>query len=51
MSTLRSDNIVGRDQQKAPTFPKGATVTGVVTATTFDGNLTGNVTGLSLIHI
>ena len=45
MSTLRSDNIVGRDQQKAPTFPKGATVTGVVTATTFDGNLTGNVTG------
>ena len=45
MSTLRSDNIVGRDQQNAPNFPKGAIVTGVATATTFDGNVSGNVTG------
>ena len=26
-------------------------IAGIVTATTFSGNLTGNVTGLSLIHI
>ena len=45
MSTLRSDNIVGRDQQSSPSFPKGAVVTGVATATTFKGNLEGNVTG------
>ena len=45
MSTLRSDNIVGRDQQSSPIFPKGAVVTGVATATTFKGNLEGNVTG------
>ena len=45
MSTLRADNIIGRDQQSAPSFPKGAVVTGVTTATTFSGNLTGNVTG------
>ena len=29
----------------APDFPNGATVTGVVTATSFSGNVTGNVTG------
>ena len=45
MSTLRSDNIVGRDQQSSPNFPKGAVVIGVATATTFKGNLEGNVTG------
>ena len=38
MSTLRSDNIVGRDQQSSPSFPKGAVVTGVITATTFKGD-------------
>ena len=38
MSTLRSDNIVGRDQQSSPSFPKGAVVTGVITASTFKGD-------------
>ena len=45
MSTLRSDNIVGRDQQSSPNFPKGAVVSGVTTSNTFVGELTGNVTG------
>ena len=42
MSTLRADNIVGRDQQSSPNFPKGAVVTGVTTAATFAGDLQGN---------
>ena len=45
MSTLRSDNIVGRDQQSSPNFPKGAVIAGVATATTFKGGVEGNVTG------
>ena len=42
MSTLRSDNIVARDGSNSPTFPKGAVVTGVVTATSFSGDISGN---------
>ncbi len=45
MSTLRSDNIVGRDQQSSPSFPKGVVIAGVATATTFKGGVEGNVTG------
>ena len=44
MSTLRADNISNRQGGGAPTFPNGAVVSGVLTATTFDGNLNGTVT-------
>ena len=42
MSKIQVDDIVNRDDNGAPSFPYGAIVTGVVTATSFDGNLTGN---------
>jgi len=45
MSILRADSIRDRAGTGAPDFPNGATVTGVVTATSFSGNITGNVTG------
>ena len=45
MSILRADSIRNRAGTGAPDFPNGATVTGVVTATSFSGNITGNVTG------
>ena len=44
MSSIIADTIKGRSG-KASDFPEGATVTGVVTSTTFKGALTGNVTG------
>ena len=47
MSTLRADTIRNREGSGAPSFPNGAVVTGVVTATSFSGALTGNVTGNS----
>ena len=37
MSILRYDTIKNRAGTGAPDFPNGATVTGVVTATTFKG--------------
>ena len=42
MSILRADSIRNRAGTGAPDFPNGATVTGVVTATSFSGNVTGN---------
>ena len=45
MSKLQVDDIVDKDDVSAPTFSKGAIVTGVTTSTSFSGNLTGNVTG------
>ena len=47
MSRIRADRIVNRTASGAPTFPNGAVVTGVATATTFSGNLSGNATGLT----
>jgi len=41
MSKIQVDTIVNKDDNGAPGFPKGATVTGVITATTFSGNITG----------
>ena len=41
MSRIRADRIVDRAATGAPLFPNGAVVTGVATATTFDGNATG----------
>ena len=45
MSKLQVDTIVDKEDKSAPTFSKGAIVTGVTTSTTFSGNLTGDVTG------
>jgi hypothetical protein len=42
MSRLRADNLTNRAATGAPLFTHGASVTGVVTATSFDGNVTGN---------
>ena len=61
MSRLRSDQLVNKNATGAPELTYGATVpstgtisgagsinlTGIVTATTFSGNLTGNATGLT----
>ena len=41
MSKIQVDTIVNKDDNGAPSFPRGATVTGVITATTFSGNITG----------
>jgi hypothetical protein len=45
MSKLQVDDIVNKEDTGSVGFSRGAVVTGVATATTFDGNLTGNVTG------
>ena len=44
MSRIRADRIVDRVATGAPLFPNGAVVTGVATATMFDGALSGNAT-------
>ena len=40
MSDLKVTNLRGRTPGSAPNLPNGAVVTGVITATTFDGNAT-----------
>jgi hypothetical protein len=40
MSNLRVTNLRGRTSGKSPSLPDGVVVTGVATATTFDGNAT-----------
>ena len=45
MSKLQVDEIVNKEDTSSVAFPRGAVVTGVATATIFDGNVTGNVTG------
>ena len=47
MSDLKVSNLRGRTTGSAPNLPNGAVSTGIITATTFDGNLTGDATGLS----
>ena len=42
---IRADLFTNKAGNGAPTFQKGVVITGVATATTFDGNLTGDVTG------
>jgi hypothetical protein len=41
MSKIQVDTIVNKDDNGSPSFPYGSTVTGVLTATTFSGNITG----------
>ena len=47
MSKLQVDDIVNKDDTGSVGFSRGAVVTGVMTATTFSGALTGNATGLT----
>ena len=42
MSDLRVNSLRGRTAGSAPNLPNGAVSTGIITATSFDGNLTGN---------
>ena len=44
---VRADNFSNKAGNGAPTFSNGVVITGVATATSFSGNLTGNATGLS----
>ena len=44
---IRADNLTNRAGTGAPTANNGLVVSGACTATTFVGNLTGNVTGVS----
>jgi hypothetical protein len=41
MSRVRADRLTNRAGTGAPTFPNGAVITGVATATSFAGNITG----------
>jgi len=45
MSDLRVSSVRSRKVANPPKLPDGVVVTGVATATTFGGNLVGNVTG------
>jgi len=47
MSRIQVDNIFDKEGAGAPTFPAGVVVTGVSTATSFSGNLTGTATQAS----
>lgn len=47
MSRIRANSITNAEGTGAPLFPNGLSVTGVITATSFGGNVTGNATGLS----
>jgi len=47
MSDLRVTNLKGRTAGSAPQLPDGVVITGIATATSFSGNVTGNATGLS----
>ena len=44
MSKLQVDDIVNKEDTGSVGFSRGAVVTGVATATSFDGPLTGNAT-------
>ena len=44
MSDLRVSSIVSRKVGTSPKAPDGVIVSGIATATTFDGNLTGTAT-------
>ena len=47
MSRVRSDIFTNKEGTGAPTFESGLNVTGVLTATSFSGNVSGDATGLS----
>ena len=45
MSRVRANKITNKDASGAPSFTHGAVVTGIVTATSFTGNVTGDASG------
>jgi len=47
MSRIRADKLVNKNASGGPDLPLGATVTGVVTATTFSGGFTGSGANLT----
>jgi hypothetical protein len=47
MSKIQVDEIVNKEDTGAPSFTKGLSVTGVATATSFSGNLTGTASEAS----
>ena len=47
MSKLQVDDIVNKDDTGSVGFSRGAVVTGVATATTFDGNATTATTAVN----
>ena len=47
MSKLQVDEIVNKEDTSSVALPRGAVVTGVATATTFDGNLSGTASEAS----
>ena len=47
MSEIRVNTIKAENGEGNVSFPKGISVTGVTTSTSFSGNLTGDATGLS----
>ena len=47
MSKIQFDEIVDKLDAGAPSFTKGVSVTGVATATSFSGNLTGTASEAS----
>jgi hypothetical protein len=54
MSKIQVDTIVNKDDNGAPDFPFGASVTGVVTATSFSGenrSLTGTASTENVLGI
>ena len=56
MSKLQVDDIVNKGDDGSVGFSRGAVVTGVATATSFSGNLTGNInstsaTGVSTVGV
>ena len=47
MSRIRADKLVNKNASGGPDLPLGATITGVVTATTFSGGFTGSGANLT----
>lgn len=50
MSRIQVDNIYDKEGTGAPTFPSGAVVTGVCTATSFDGNMVGTAATFTTVE-
>ena len=49
MSRIRADKLVNKNASGGPDLPLGATVSGVVTATTFSGGFTGDGSNLTSV--
>ena len=47
MSRIRADKLVNKNASGGPDLPLGATISGVVTATTFSGGFTGSGANLT----